>query len=262
MNEPIKERIAPAVDRPLTDIEKSALDKLPDLAVQAGVELSKDQLELFGRFYVSLIETNKVMNLTSITEPDEVVLKHFADSLALARVHRLVPGEKVLDLGTGGGFPGIPLKIAYPETQFVLADSLNKRIRFLNQFIEQNGLKYIKGIHGRAEELARQADYREQFDVVVSRAVANLSTLCEYCLPFVKKGGLFISYKSGDVDKELHDSEYAVRILGGEGIEMDTFALPGSDIDRSLLVIHKTASTPKRYPRKAGTPSREPLSAG
>ncbi len=237
----------------------AAFEKLPQLAAAVNTELTEEQLQLFRSFYEDLIETNKVMNLTAITDPDEVVLKHFADSLSLARVHKPAEGERVLDLGTGGGFPGIPLKIAYPETEFVLADSLNKRIRFLNEVIDKNGLKRIEAIHGRAEELARKPEYREQFDLVVSRAVANLSTLCEYCLPFVKTGGLFISYKSGNVETELENAKAAIKILGGKCLKVDTFVLPESDMERSLIVISKIAKTPKTYPRKAGSPSKEPL---
>ncbi len=246
------------LNREAVSVEE-AFAGLPHLAEEVGVQLNEQQIQLFRAFYEELIETNKVMNLTAITQPDEVILKHFADSLSLTRVHRLEETERVLDLGTGGGFPGIPLKIAYPGTEFVLADSLNKRIKFLNGFIEKNSLQKINGIHGRAEELARKGEYREQFDVVVSRAVANLSTLCEYCLPFVKVGGAFISYKSGDVEEELTAAKTAIRILGGKCEQVDTFRLPDSDIDRSLIVIRKIAKTPKTYPRKAGSPSKDPL---
>jgi len=222
-----------------------------------GVELSKKQLEQFRIYYEMLVEKNKVMNLTGITEWDEVLEKHFLDSISLIRVYNLRQNISVIDMGTGAGFPGIPLKIAFPELKVTLADSLNKRVLFLQEVIDALELKEIEVIHGRAEDLARDKKYREQYDLSVSRAVANLSTLTEYCLPFVKIGGQFISYKSGEVDAEVTESKSAVFLLGGKVKEVVKFELGESG--RSFIVIDKVKGTPKTYPRKAGTPSKKPL---
>lgn len=240
------------------------ISKYPDINLfrqglhELGLELSNYQLEQFIIYYEMLIEKNKVMNLTAITEFKEVISKHFIDSLSLIKVFQPVK-EKVLDLGTGAGFPGIPLKIAFPDLEIVLLDSLNKRLIFLNEVINRLDLKNIKTLHGRAEDYGKDKNYRETFDLCVSRAVAKLSSLSEYCLPYVKKGGYFISYKSGNVNEELQMSDRAFNILGAELLKTSDFILPGTDIERSLIVIKKTASTPKGYPRNAGKPSKEPL---
>ena len=225
-----------------------------------GITLNEQQKQQFDKYYEMLVEWNKVMNLTAITEKNEVIDKHFADSLALIKSGVSLTGQKILDIGTGAGFPGIPLKIAFPELEIVLLDSLNKRIKFLNEVIEALGLEKITAIHGRAEDFAKQKEYREQFDYVVSRAVANLTVLSEYCLPYVKTGGTFISYKSGTVQEEAEEAEKAINILGGQVKDITYFKLPDSEIDRSLVIINKKKSTPGKYPRKAGTPLKEPLS--
>ncbi len=207
-----------------------------------------------------LTEKNKVMNLTAITEFEEVIEKHFLDRLSLVKAVSL-KGRKLrlLDLGTGAGFPGIPLKIAYPEIEMVLMDSLNKRVLFLQEVTEKLRLEGIVSVHGRAEEMARKKEYRENFDLCVSRAVANLASLSEYCIPFVRTGGLFVSYKSGDVEEELGQSGRAVKLLGGSVRDVVKFQLPNTEMRRSLVVIEKVKPTPKAYPRKAGTPGKEPL---
>ena len=187
------------------------------------------------------------------------MIKHFVDSLAVVKAVDMEKINSLLDLGTGAGFPGIPLKIVFPEIKMVLLDSLNKRIKFLNEVIDKCRLENISAIHGRAEDLARNKEYRESFDLCVSRAVANLSSLSEYCIPYVKEGGLFISYKSGNIDIELNNAERAIRLLGGNNQNVVRFQLPGSEIDRSLVVIHKEKITPAKYPRKAGIPVKEPL---
>lgn len=220
--------------------------------------LTDNQLQQLDTFYEMLIEKNKVMNLTAITEFDEVLVKHFADSLSVCTV---LPDNisTVCDLGTGAGFPGIPMAIAYPDIHFTLIDSLNKRIKFLHEVVDEIGLSNITLVHARAEEAGRNKLYREQFDLVVSRAVANIATLSEYCLPLVKLGGYFISFKSGDVKEEIDLSGSAIKKLGGNMKEPVYFSLPDTDISRSFIIIDKEKSTPKAYPRKAGTPSKEPL---
>lgn len=232
---------------------------------QLSITLSGEQKQQFLTYYEYLVEKNKVMNLTAITEYEEVITKHFLDSLAVVKTSCFKPeklaGKRLIDIGTGAGFPGIPLKIAFPKLEILLLDSLNKRINFLNEVTEMLGLTKINTVHGRAEDYAKQKGYRESFDFCVSRAVANLSTLSEYCIPFVKQGGCFISYKSGSVDQELIQAEKAVKILGGQREEVVRFSLADTDMDRSFVVIHKAKPTPKKYPRKAGLPSKEPLGA-
>lgn len=224
-----------------------------------GIELTEEQIEQFIQYFEILVEWNKVMNLTGITEYEEVVEKHFVDSLSLVNVLNLHECENVIDIGTGAGFPGIPLKIAFPHLKITLLDSLNKRIKFLNTVIDDLGLENIETIHGRAEDFAKQAVYREQYDLCVSRAVANLSTLSEYCLPYVKVGGMFVPYKSGEIDEEVRNASKAISILGGKNIDTIKFQLPGTDIGRSFVKIEKVKNTAKKYPRKAGLPSKEPL---
>jgi len=221
------------------------------------LELTEKQIEQFLKYYEMLIEKNKVMNLTAITEYDEVIEKHFLDSISLCQVYDLSKPVKILDMGTGAGFPGVPLKIAFPKVEITLADSLNKRIKFLDEVVAELGLEKVTTVHARAEELARNKEHRESYDLVVSRAVANLSTLGEYCIPFVKMGGNFISYKSGEVDEEVNAAGKAIKILGGEMKDVYKFDL--SDQKRSFVTIEKIKTTPKKYPRKAGTPSKEPL---
>lgn len=227
-----------------------------------GIELTAEMEEQFLLYYNMLIEWNSFMNLTAITDFDEVLKKHFTDSVSLIRA---IPdlGEKkyrMIDIGTGAGFPGIPLKIVFSNISVVLLDSLNKRVNFLNEVISNLQLTDITAIHGRAEDFAKNKEYRESFDLCVSRAVANLSTLSEYCLPFVKKNGRFISYKSEKVSEEFETSGKAISVLGGEYENQVTFELPDSDIYRNLFIIKKKSATPGKYPRKAGLPSKEPIS--
>jgi 16S rRNA (guanine527-N7)-methyltransferase len=228
-------------------------------ANEIGVTLSETQIEQFLKFYDLLIEWNKVMNLTGITEYEEVVDKHYIDSMLIKDVLELKNVDNLIDIGTGAGFPGIPLKIAFPHLKITLLDSLNKRIKFLDTVIAELDLKDIKTIHGRAEDFAKQSDYRENYDVCVSRAVANLATLSEYCLPYVKVGGKFVSYKSGEIDQEVEESKKAIEVLGGKIDNVDKFQLPGTDIGRSFVKIDKVKTTAKKYPRKAGLPAKEPI---
>ena len=224
-----------------------------------GITLTDRQKQQFDKFYELLVEWNKVMNLTGITDYEEVNEKHFVDSLSLVQAIDIDKEQTVIDIGTGAGFPGIPLKIAFPHLKMVLLDSLNKRINFLNVVINELGLTNIKTIHGRAEDYAKQAEYREQFDICVSRAVANLSTLSEYCIPYVKVGGMFIPYKSGEIDEEVQQAKKAIHILGGKLDEVIKFQLPDTEINRSFVKINKVQNTAKKYPRKAGLPTKEPL---
>ena len=230
---------------------------------ELSISLSQEQKQQFVTYYEYLIEKNKVMNLTAITEYEEVIVKHFLDSLSIVKAgcfeQNALDGKSVIDIGTGAGFPGIPLKIAFPQLKITLLDSLNKRVNFLNEVIEILGLSKVEAVHGRAEDYAKQKEYRECFDFCVSRAVANLSTLSEYCIPFVKEGGCFISYKSGKIDEELSQAGNAVKILGGKVLDVVKFPLMGTDMDRSFVIIKKTRPTAKKYPRKAGLPSKEPL---
>ena len=232
---------------------------LKDRLEALDIILDQEQINQFDEYYEILVEWNKVMNLTGITEYQEVVEKHFLDSLSIVKVMDMDQVERVIDVGTGAGFPGIPLKIAFPKLDIVLLDSLNKRIRFLDHVIEELGLEGIRTIHGRAEDYARDGKYRERFDLCVSRAVANLSSLSEYCLPYVKVGGRFVSYKSGDIEEEVNDASKAIALLGGKKERIEKFQLPDTDIQRSFVVIEKTKNTQKRYPRKAGMPTKEPL---
>ena len=222
-----------------------------------GIELTDSQLNAFETYYDMLIDRNKVMNLTAITEFDEVMDKHFLDSVYLFRSIKLEAGYKLIDIGTGAGFPGIPLKIVFPELKITLLDSLNKRVGFLNDVIDELNLNDIEAIHGRAEDIARDKAYRASYDIAVSRAVANLSTLSEYCLPFVKIGGKFVSYKSGDCADEVDNAKAAIHLLGGKINKIDEFSY--SNNSRSFIVIDKVMNTSNKYPRKAGLPSKKPL---
>lgn len=228
---------------------------------ELNVSLTDEQIQQFLQYYEMLVEKNKVMNLTGITEFEEVIQKHFLDSLSLIRVIPDLAERNlaIIDLGTGAGFPGIPLKIAFPNLEITLMDSLNKRINFLNEVIAALRLENVTAIHGRAEEMAANATYRQQYDLCVSRAVSNLAVLTEYCLPFVVKGGMFVSYKSADSDTEIQEAKKAISILGGKLEKVDKFELPDSDLGRAFVCIKKVKDTPKKYPRKAGTPAKLPL---
>ena len=232
---------------------------LNDGIKEYGITLSDSQIDQFMMYYEILIEWNQVMNLTAITAFDEVCTIHFLDSISLCKAIDCTQEYTLMDVGTGAGFPGIPLKIAFPNLQITLLDSLGKRVKFLNEVIQRLGLHGIQAIHGRAEDYAKANLLREKFDICVSRAVANLSTLSEYCIPYVKEGGFFISYKSEKLSEEMSNAKKAIEILGGNIVSQNEFLLPNSDIYRNLLVIQKIALTPKKYPRKAGLPSKEPL---
>lgn len=236
---------------PDTEFFKKSLSEL-------GIELSELQLVQFLSYYELLIEKNKVMNLTAITEYKEVISKHFVDSLALSRIYSLKT-EKVIDLGTGAGFPGIPLKIIFPDIELTLFDSLKKRLNFLDEVIVKLNLQKVSTLHGRAEDCGRDIIYREKYDICVSRAVARLPVLLELCIPFVKKDGYFISYKSGNIDEEINTSRNALDKLKTEISTKDTFILPGTDMQRTLLLLKKLDNTPKQYPRSPVKIEKSPL---
>lgn len=225
------------------------------------IDITKEQTNQFIRYYEILMEWNSFMNLTAITDFDEVIKKHFVDSVSLVKALPDIREKKytLIDIGTGAGFPGIPLKIIFPNLKILLLDSLNKRISFLNEVIDKLQLAEIDAVHGRAEDFAKKKEFRESFDICVSRAVANLSTLSEYCIPFVKCNGYFISYKSEKISKEFDSADRAIKILGGNYERQVEFYLPDSDIYRNLIVIKKEEITPSKYPRKAGIPSKEPI---
>lgn len=233
------------------------LDRFQKGLQELQITLTEEQVSQFLTYYELLIEKNKVMNLTAITEFREVIEKHFLDSISLIRVKKLNQDLAVIDLGTGAGFPGIPLKIAFPNLRITLVDSLNKRILFLQEVIAELDLKNISAMHERAEIIAHNPKFRESYDLCVSRAVANLSTLSEYCLPFVKVGGQFISYKSGECDEEAAAACHAISLLGGKINQIEKFSIGESK--RAFIVIDKVGQTKMKYPRKAGTPSKEPL---
>ena len=245
-------------------MEKNFCEQLTGKAFLLGIQLTKEQAVQLWTYYQMLLEKNKVMNLTAITEEEEVITKHFLDSMSIVRC--LAPGEwdnpaglSLIDVGTGAGFPGMVLKIVFPALEVTLFDSLKKRLVFLDEVTEALGLKGIRTVHGRAEDFGRDKKHREQYDYVTSRAVANLSTLAEYCLPFAKVGGSLIAYKTQEYENELLQASGAIRLLGGGDAEACSFLLPESEIGRSLIRIRKKAPTPAKYPRKAGVPSKEPL---
>ena len=222
-----------------------------------NIKINDEQIKKFMNYMNLLLEWNEKINLTAITQPEEVKLKHFVDSLTVLKY--INDDDKVIDIGTGAGFPGIPLKIMKENTKITLLDSLNKRINFLNIVIETLNLSNIQAIHGRAEEIARNKLYREKYDVAVSRAVANLSTLTEYMLPFVKVGGKCICMKGANVNEELERAQNAIKELGGEIERVDNFYLSDNDNERNIIIIRKVKETSSKYPRKAGMPSKEPL---
>lgn len=233
--------------------------KFEDNLSKFGISLTTEQSQQFEEYYEMLIEWNKVMNLTGITEYEEVFMKHFTDSLSIVKFLNLEGDIKVIDIGTGAGFPGIPLKIIFPNLDIVLLDSLAKRIKFLETVKSKLGLTKIDLIHGRAEDYARKIEYREYFDLCVSRAVSHLSTLSEYCIPFIRVGGTFVSYKGDEIDKEIEESKIAIDLLGSKIEKIEKFELLDTNIKRSFVLVKKNINTPEKYPRKSGIPEKRPL---
>ena len=232
---------------------------LMDSLSKMDFNIDEEKINQLNKYYEMLVEKNKVMNLTAITEYDEVVIKHFVDSLAISKVFNMIPIKNIIDIGTGAGFPGMVLKIFYPDIQFTLLDSLNKRVGFLKEVADELSLNKIEAVHGRAEDYARQTNHREKYDLCVSRAVANLSTLAEYSLPFVKKGGYFVAYKAEDCLDEVKSAEKSISMLGGKIEDTVMYKIPNSDITRAFVIIKKVNNISGKYPRKAGLPAKEPL---
>ena len=234
-------------------------DPLRDSLDKMKIQYNDEQIEQFRSYYELLTEWNKKINLTAITGYEDVVRKHFIDSILICSLLDLNKDIRIIDVGTGAGFPGIPIKILNPDCRIVLLDSLNKRVRFLETVVDELGLDNVECIHGRAEDVSREKKYRASFDLSVSRAVANLSTLCEYCIPFLKKGGMFVSYKSDKADDEINGSENAVRTLGSEITSVKEITLPETDIVRKFVMITNKKQVSNIYPRKAGIPAKDPL---
>ena len=235
------------------------VDELKIAATEYGLNLTEDQISAFNKYYELLYEWNKKINLTAITEPKDVAIKHMVDSLSCFKADLFKENTSLIDVGTGAGFPGLPLKIFYPSLKLTLLDSLNKRVKFLQLVVDELGLKDVEVIHARSEEAARNKKYREKFDLATARAVARLPIICEYCLPFVKDGGTFIAFKGRQYEEEATQAQKAIKVLGGEIADIMPVKLPEIDDKRAVIYIKKIKSTPKTYPRKAGTPERNPI---
>lgn len=238
-------------------MEEAFSQKMKEYAIEIGILLEEEQINQFYQYMQLLLEWNEKINLTAITKPEEVILKHFMDSLTIAK--HIEKNATLIDVGTGAGFPGIPLKIIREDLEVTLLDSLNKRITFLKEVIEQLQLTKIQAVHFRAEDFGKNKKYRESFDYATSRAVANLATLSEYLMPLVKLNGYGISMKGSEVEEEIKQSQKAIEILGGKIKSIDSFQLPKSDINRNIIIIKKEKQTPMKYPRKAGLPAKEPI---
>lgn len=236
---------------------KEFTEKIINQSKMLNIELTDNRIKKLYRYMKLLLEWNEKINLTAITDQDEIIQKHFIDAFTVSKY--IISGKKVIDVGTGAGFPGIPLKIIRDDIDITLLDSLNKRINFLQVVIEELELKKIRAVHFRVEEFGKNSKYRESFDISVSRAVANLSTLTEYMLPLVKIGGICICMKGSNISDEVQNAKKAINVLGGNIQSIDEFFLPYSDIKRNIIVIDKKEKTPVKFPRKPGIPSKEPL---
>lgn len=235
------------------------VEDFKDTLLKGNIKLTDRQLEQFARYYEMLVEWNENVNLTAITDKNEVYLKHFYDSVTPALYDDFTNVNTICDVGAGAGFPSLPLKICYPHLKVTIIDSLQKRIHFLEQLVDQLQLTNVYLVHSRAEDAGQDRKYREQFDIVTARAVARMSVLSEYCLPFSKKAGYFIALKGSNASEELFDAENAIKTLGGKVSKIESFYLPKEESERSLIWIKKIKNTPKKYPRQAGTPNRNPI---
>ncbi|WP_245156625.1 16S rRNA (guanine(527)-N(7))-methyltransferase RsmG [Clostridium aminobutyricum] len=224
-----------------------------------SIPYTEEMIDKFERYMQLVLEWNEKVNLTAITEREEFIKKHFIDSVLCYSFPEMKKAQTVIDVGTGAGFPGIPLALVYPEKKFVLMDSLNKRLKIIDQICSDLDIQNVKTLHGRAEDLGKSKMYREKYDICVSRAVANLATLSEYCLPFIKVGGAFLAYKGNKAEEEIKEAEKAIHLLGGKLMEERQVKLDDFDLDHHIRVISKCKNTPAKFPRKAGTPSKEPL---
>lgn len=235
------------------------MEQLKKALAQLNIHVDEKMLHQFNNYMEQILSWNEKVNLTAIKDPDEFIKKHYVDSVLCANYDEIAGAKTVIDVGTGAGFPGIPLALIFPEKHFLLIDSLDKRIKIIKEICQAIEIRNVEAVHGRAEELAFQQKYRQQFDLCVSRAVAKLPVLAEYCLPFVKIGGFFLSYKGPDTEDERFQAKKALKALGGELIEERKANLEGFDLNHTLLVMKKTQNTPAKYPRKSGIPSKKPL---
>lgn len=233
------------------------MNKLIESLEKLNVPFDEFTVEKFRKYMEGILEWNEKINLTAITDKEEFISKHYIDSILSYHFPEYVNAESIIDVGTGGGFPGVPLAIVSPDKEFLLADSLNKRLKVINELASEIGIENVVTVHGRAEELARNKKYRESFDLCISRAVANLAVLSEYCLPFIKIGGFLLAYKGPDAEEEVKRAEKAIKTLGGKFKTIKSVELDG--YDHNIVLIEKIKNTPLKYPRKAGTPSKEPI---
>lgn len=233
------------------------LDRLEDALEKLNINRKVDY-DKFEKYMIGILEWNEKVNLTNITDHDEFIEKHYIDSIVIANQDEFIEADKIIDVGTGGGFPGVPLAILFPEKNFILLDSLNKRLKIINQLTNEIGINNVTTIHGRAEELAKKPELRESFDMCLSRAVANLTSLSELCIPFVKKNGTFIAYKGPGINEELENGQKAIEILGGSISKIEDVNI-NNNMEHKLLFINKIKNTPKKYPRKPGEPIRNPI---
>ena len=236
-----------------------ALNPLKKSFEAMNIENSQELIEKFRIYMEGVLEWNEKVNLTTITDPDEFAIKHFVDSIICANYPEYINAAKIIDVGTGAGFPGIPLSIISPEKEFILMDSLNKRLKIIDELCQRADIKNVVTLHARAEELAKNKAYRERYDLCVSRAVANMSVLAEYCLPFIKVGGFLMAYKGPEAENEVKEAEHALSLLGGKAEEIRNGNLKEFGIEHKVVVIKKVKNTPSKFPRKAGTPAKEPL---
>ena len=235
------------------------MELLIKILKEYDIELTREQTEQYAEYLDQILEYNQHITLTSITDRDEFIKKHYADSILGAMNDEFMAGEKIIDVGTGAGFPGVPLAILFPDKEFVLLDSLNKRLKIVNEICKSIGINNVRVLHTRAEDAGRNREYREQFDICISRAVADLSVLSELCLPFVREGGCFLSYKGSNYEEELKGAAKAIRVLGGKTSKVESVSRSDTEFDHNIIFIEKIKNTPAQYPRKAGTPSKNPI---